>query len=92
MQEARFIKAALTKENPKKDNAQWTIIDVLLSGVNVGNDRETEGALYRIMAKNDPGLFYLVNKCQFGDLLTLEEYTVFAGNQPRINYRIASVG
>jgi len=89
---AVFLKVAMTKENPKKDNASWTIVDLYVPGVNQGKDRESEGAVLHLMEKNDPSLFYLLNKCKFGDEITLQEVHEFAGNRPVINYKVESVG
>jgi hypothetical protein len=89
---AVFLKVAMTKENPKKDNASWVIADFFVPGVNKGKDRETEGAVLQIMEKNNPSLFYLLNKCNFGDEVTLKEVHDFQGNRPIINYEVEAVG
>jgi hypothetical protein len=88
---AIFIKASKTKENPKKDNASWTIVNLFVPGVNKDKANESEGAIIDVMSKNDPALFYLVHKCKFGDEVMLEEVHEFAGNRPVINYKIVSV-
>jgi hypothetical protein len=88
---AKFIKAVKTRENPKKENASWTIINLLIPDVVKASDSETAGSLIQVMSKNDPATFELVKNCVFGQDIEVEVTPVWRGNRMVVDYKISSV-
>lgn len=92
MIKAKFIKAVKTKQNPKKENASWTIINFFIPDANEGRDNETPGALPdAIMIKNDDLQWNMVKGCRFGDELELEAVPSWVGNRQVTNYVVIGV-
>jgi len=87
-----FVKAIKTRENPKKDNASWTIVNVLIPEAQQKTATETEGALVQIMKMNDVALFHLVKDCKFGDKIDLEAVNEWRNGRLVPEFQIVAVG
>jgi hypothetical protein len=89
--QAKFVKAVRTRENPKKNNSFWTIINLLIPEAVKANESETEGALITIMRENDEATFQLVKSCVFGDEIEIEPIISWRGGRQNVDYEIIAI-